>query len=88
MNGYVYILQFKKSDIFYIGSTSDLERRLKQHLSGHTSTTKRLGEFNLVFSQQLNDLSQARKVERRIKSWKRRDYIEKIIQDGYIRSIN
>ena len=39
----------------------------------------------LVFSQEYKELRQARKIERKIKELKRKDYIEKIIDDGYIK---
>ena len=60
----VYIL---KGDRFYIGSTTDLERRLQQHRSGHTLTTKRIGDWKLVRSIQTETLIEARTLERKIK---------------------
>ncbi len=47
---FVYIL---KRDLgrYYIGSTTDIDRRLKQHGSGHMYSTKRMGRLELVFSQ-------------------------------------
>ena len=87
-NSYIYILKFTKSGRYYIGSTTDITRRLEQHRSEHTESTKRLGHnFKLVFSQCLESLAQARRIEAKIKSWKRRDFIEKIIKDGYIISV-
>ncbi|HSW37670.1 MAG TPA: GIY-YIG nuclease family protein [Candidatus Saccharimonadales bacterium] len=84
LNPCIYILRFKESGKFYVGSTTDLERRLNQHKQGHTRSTKRLGEFKLVFWQATQDLKSARSAEKQIKSWKRRDFIERIIQDGRI----
>lgn len=84
MKGYVYILE-NTDRKFYIGSTDDVERRLKQHNSGHTHTTKRMGKLKLVFSQIFDTLEQARKIEFRLKALKRKDYIEKVIKDGYIK---
>jgi len=84
MKCYVYILYFNHADRYYIGSTSNVERRIKQHNSRHTYSTSRLGKFNLVFTQEVADLHTARMAERRIKSWKRRDYIERIVKDGKI----
>lgn len=82
--GYLYILKFDTGR-FYIGSTADLERRLKQHSSGHTHSTKRLGStFTLVFSQELETLQQARRLEHKIKAWKRKEFIEKIVREGFI----
>ena len=81
---FVYIL---KGEIghFYIGSTADLEERLKHHLGGHTPSTSKMGKLELVFSQEYPCLKDARYVEKRLKNLKRRDYIEKIIKDGYIK---
>ena len=81
---WVYILKTEVGS-YYVGSTGDIDRRLKQHLSGHTQTTKRLGVDSLVFSQEYKTLAEARAVESHIKKLKRRDYVEKIVQDGYIR---
>ncbi|MCA9337477.1 GIY-YIG nuclease family protein [Candidatus Saccharibacteria bacterium] len=82
----VYILHFPKSDRYYVGSTNNLARRLERHLAGHTHSTKRLGsEFRVVFTQDMETLEDARKAEYRIKSWKRRDFIEKIINDGKLK---
>jgi len=80
----VYILQFKNGK-FYIGSTTDLDRRIKQHASGLTHSTKRLGEGTLVFHQSYQTLKEARSVEYKLKKFKRRDYIEKMLKDRYIR---
>jgi len=84
MKSYVYILKFENNK-YYVGSTNNLDRRLKQHISSHTYSTKRMGKFKLVFSQEYSSLSLARKIEYKIKSLKRRDYVEKIIKDGYIK---
>ena len=88
MRGIVYILRFTKSGRYYVGSTDDLERRLIQHRQGHTSTTYRGGEFTLVFSQVVESLSLARSVEHKIKAWKRRDFIEKIVREQKIRLLD
>ena len=83
----VYILESLRDGRYYIGSTIDLETRLKHHLGGHTPSTKRFGEIKLVFSQQYDSLREARIIEKRLKKLKRKDYIKKIIEDGYIKMI-
>jgi len=85
MKGFVYILQHKKSGVFYVGSTDNPSRRFYQHSIGSTATTKRLGEFEVRLMQEYPTLLIARRIERKIKLLKRRDYIEKIVEDGYIR---
>lgn len=80
---WVYILA-TKSGRYYIGSTSDIDKRLAHHLGGHTPSTKRLQARSLLLLQIYKTLAEARSVERKIKKLKRRDYIEKMIKDGYI----
>ncbi|MCF7917382.1 GIY-YIG nuclease family protein, partial [Candidatus Gracilibacteria bacterium] len=46
---YTYIL---KGERFYVGSTTDLERRLAEHERGKTHTTKRIGVWSLVFKEE------------------------------------
>lgn len=82
--GYVYILK-DKGGKFYVGSTDNLERRLKQHKSGHTQTTRNMDNFKIVLKQEYDSLDLARKVELKIKKLKRKDYVEKMVNDGYIR---
>ena len=82
---YVYILESINGGQYYIGSTVDLAKRLIHHQKGFTPTTKRFGEVKLVFSQQFSSLKEARYIERRLKQLKRKDYITKIIKDGFIK---
>lgn len=82
--GYVYILKDQKGR-FYIGSTTDIKRRLKQHKNNHTQTTERMIDPKLALTQEYDSLEIARKIERKVKKLKRKDYIEKMIIEGYIK---
>lgn len=44
-----------------------------------------MGKLNLVFSQMFDTLEEARRIEIKLKHLKRKDYIEKIIKEGYIK---
>ena len=81
---FVYILQNEKGK-YYIGSTVNLEDRIRHHFGGYTPSTKRLGNLKLVFSQEYNFLKEARSVELKLKKLKRRDYIANIIKDGFVK---
>lgn len=83
VKAFVYILK-DEAGKFYIGSTSDLERRLRQHQLNHTQTTSRMINPKLVLKQECETLAHARTIERKIKKMKRKDFIEKMIADGYI----
>jgi putative endonuclease len=83
MGGYVYILKSLKNGIFYVGSTNDLKRRVKEHNLGKSKFVRFNKPFELVFSQFYDDLEIARKVEFKLKSFKSREILEKIVKDGY-----
>lgn len=46
---YVYVLQSEKDRKFYIGSTSDVKKRLEEHNSGKVSTTKNRRPLKLIY---------------------------------------
>ena len=84
MKGYVYILQDERGR-FYVGSTVDVLRRIRQHAQSHTQTTSNMLNPTLKLVQEYSSLELARKIERKLKDMKRKDYIEKMIKDGYIK---
>jgi putative endonuclease len=64
---WVYILE-SASGRFYIGSTTDLDRRVGEHRRGHTHTTTRLGGgLNVAAALQVATLAEARSIERELK---------------------
>mgnify|MGYP001207439957 CR=1 FL=1 len=63
----VYILKGKR---YYVGSTDDLERRLRQHQDGHTHTTIRIGDWELVRFFPCTSIKEARRLELKIKKSK------------------
>ncbi len=81
---WVYILT-TRADKYYIGSTVDLIQRIKHHQGGHTPSTAKLGFGECIFSQEYATLSEARVIEKKLKKLKRKDYLEKIIKDGFIK---
>lgn len=68
---WVYILEYADGS-YYLGCTTNLERRLAQHQSGtfdgYTSARR---PVKLLWSQQFNDLRYAFDAERKIKKWTR-----------------
>ena len=82
--GIIYILQSLVNQRYYVGSTNDLERRMKEHNSGKSTYTKLTKPFKLVFWQHFNSLQDARKAEYRLKKFKNRSIIERIIEDKHI----
>lgn len=76
---WMYVLQNPYTKRYYIGSTVDLERRLRQHKSGNTRTTRVFGTTELVYCEKFMDIEDARERERQIKSYKSKKYIENLI---------
>ncbi len=83
--GFVYILRSLKNDKFYIGSTTDINSRLRQHKTGNVKATCYLRPIELAFFKKYDNIALAHKIEMRLKRLKRRDFIEKIIDDRIIR---
>jgi putative endonuclease len=64
---WVYMLQ-GSSGRYYIGSTTNLPRRLDQHRNGHTYSTRRLGmPLEMATALEVDSLADARKLERELK---------------------
>ena len=80
----VYFLYSKKADRYYIGSTSDISRRIEEHSKGYCEATKFLRPIKLVFFQEYDSLSDARRIEYKLKNLKSRKIIETIIESGKI----
>ena len=82
---FVYILYSSKTDKYYIGSTDDLESRLKHHNYGATPSTKSgAPNWNIVHKEILPDKSAALKRELEIKRKKSRKYILWLIQNSSV----
>jgi len=86
MKGFVYILRSLENGRFYIGSTVDINNRFHRHEIGAVKATKGLMPLKLEFFQGYDDIGLARKIEKRLKGFKRKDFIEKIIRDKIIKS--
>ena len=73
-----YILFSEKINKYYIGSTTDIERRLHDHNRGKEKFTKTGVPWILVYTEALETLTLARKRELQIKKQKSRKYIEQL----------
>ncbi len=48
---YVYLIRSKQDGNIYIGLTKDLKRRLLEHNSGNTFSTKNKGPWELIYCE-------------------------------------
>ncbi len=79
MGYYFYILRSKIDNSYYVGSTNNLTRRLKEHNRGKSKYTRNKKPWELVYNEELSTLSLVRRRENQVKSWKKRVAIEKLI---------
>ena len=64
---YLYILKSKKDNQLYVGSTTDLRRRLSEHNSGMVASTKSRAPFELRYYEAFHTENDARKLEASLK---------------------
>ena len=70
MNYYCYILSNKNRTLLYVGSTRDLEKRIKVHKSGNGANfTRKYNVFELIYFETFEDNKMARKRESQLKNW-------------------
>lgn len=75
----VYILKSSVTDQYYIGQTSDIDKRLLRHNSGYSKSTKAGKPWKLVYSENFDTRQQAMNREAELKKYKSRVMIEKIV---------
>lgn len=63
----VYVLKDKDGKL-YKGMINNLERRIKEHRSGHTQTTSRMKDISLVYKEEFKTFEEARKRELYLKT--------------------
>lgn len=66
---------------YYKGMTSDLNRRLKEHKSGQTQSTKNLINPRVVYTENHSTLEKVRERELYLKTSAGRRFLKKILRD-------
>jgi len=77
---YVYILLSHHNGKYYIGSTRNLEDRIKRHNEGRSKYTKYGIPWELLYSEKYLDRSDAIKREKQIKRQKSKKFIEALVK--------
>ncbi len=78
---YVYILLSKKDGKHYIGSTTNVEKRLLYHNTGKQKSTKYRIPFELIYHEKYDDKKIALQREKQIKSYKGGESFKKLITE-------
>ena len=79
MPNHCYIFYSVKLNKYYVGSTSDMERRLNDHNRGKEKFTRTGVPWELVYTESFEELAMARRRELEIKKMKSRKFIETLI---------
>lgn len=64
---YVYIIQSKKDNSYYTGSTSDLKNRIKEHNKGRATYTSTKMDYSLAWYCAFGDKKKALNFEKYLK---------------------
>ena len=76
MKWFVYVLRSINFERNYIGFSGNVSKRLRQHNSGKTKSTKPYLPWKILFSEEFSSKEEALKREKFLKSGKGRDYIK------------
>ncbi len=78
---YVYVLKSKKDSRFYIGFSTDLKQRLKEHNEGKVKSTKSRRPLELVYYEAYKDENKARRQELFYKTGQGRRILKKRLEE-------
>lgn len=67
MKGFVYIIKSLKDDKYYIGSTINWKKRLKEHNRGYVGSTKNRKPFVVEYILEYENISEASVAEKKFK---------------------
>ena len=70
MGYHVYVLRSESSGRLYMGHTANLDRRLQEHRTGQTPSTRKRGPWHLVATRTFETRSSAMAEERALKALK------------------
>lgn len=74
---FVYVLKSSNNWRFYVGMTSNIERRIIEHNKGFTKSTKGYRPWDLFFLEEYDTRLEARKREKYLKSGIGKEFIKK-----------
>ncbi|MDP2939537.1 MAG: GIY-YIG nuclease family protein [Candidatus Omnitrophota bacterium] len=76
---YVYVIQSKKNNRFYVGLTENVKLRFQQHNRGENRSTKAYRPWELVIKEEYTNKGVALKRERFLKTGKGREVIKNLL---------
>ena len=79
MKYYLYILKSQATDKYYTGISQNPHRRLEYHNTLEKGFTSRYRPWKIMFVKEYLSKEKAMLIEKKIKSWKNKKMIEKIL---------
>ena len=77
---YLYILKSQSAGKYYTGSSKNPQLRLKNHNTIEKGFTSRYRPWEIVFTKEYASKELAQAAERKVKSWKNKKMIERLIR--------
>jgi putative endonuclease len=78
----VYILHSERINKYYIGSSSNVQDRLRKHNNASKGFTNTGRPWLLVYTEEFEDKADASTREKQLKKWKSRTRLESLIKAG------
>ena len=83
MKYFLYILKSKKYDKYYTGISQNPQGRLEYHNTLEKGFTSRYRPWKLMFVKEYSSKEEVRLIEKKIKDWKSKKMIEKILLGNF-----
>ena len=72
-------MRSEKDGNYYIGSTREIEKRIRSHRAGRVRSTKRRRPLRLIYTEKYESITEARKRENFLKSGQGRKWLKENI---------
>ena len=79
---YVYVLKSQVDGKLYIGYTTNLRNRLREHEGGEVLSTRARRPFELIFYKSYKSMEDAKRRERYFKTFQGKSSLRMMLQDS------
>ena len=79
MNYFVYAIKSEKDGRIYVGFSGNVQKRLKEHNSGKTKSTKGYCPWKLIFTKKCETRIEAREFEKYYKSGIGKEILKRMV---------
>lgn len=83
---YIYILKSLDKDFIYVGFTSDLKRRFKEHNNKEELSTKHYAPFELIHYEAYRNIKDAKRRENYFKTTKGKITLKQMLKEYFSES--